>query len=163
MVPAAAAAAARVVKARVGPRREAVGGILVQNAGILRHEKRICQVFADVANKVKLLRTSSMSPTADTASVDLLLPIMDMPLFFFFSTAAVALEDEEEAFGVEVDKRGVLGLLPLLLAEEPELVTEDLGSGSTVAVVTVSFFVLLQSRGEGRSSSTASLLRERLC
>ena len=27
-----------------------------------------------------------MSPTADTASVDLLLPIMDMPLFFFFSS-----------------------------------------------------------------------------
>ena len=85
-------------------------------------------------------------------------------MFFFFSTTAAALEDEEEeAFGVEVDRRGVLGLLPLLLAEEPELVIVDLGGGSTIAVVTVSFFVLLQSRGEGRSSSTASLLMERLC
>ena len=95
-----------------------------------------------------------MSPTADTASVDLLLPIMDMPLFFFFSTTAAVDDDdeeeEEEAFGVDVVNRGVLGLLPLLLAEDAELASEDLGSGSTVAVVvvvvaTVSFFFPLQS------------------
>ena len=95
-----------------------------------------------------------MSPTADTASVDLLLPIMDMPLFFFFSTAAVVDndEEEEEAIGVDVVavapplNRGVLGLLPLLLAEDAELVSEDLGSGSTVAlVVMVSFFLPPQS------------------
>ena len=95
-----------------------------------------------------------MSPTADTASVDLLLPIMDMPLFFFFSTTAAVDDDEEEeeeAFGVDVVNRGVLGLLPLLLAEDAELASEDLGSGSTVAVVvvvvvvTVSFIFPLQS------------------
>merc|ERR1719367_512768 len=88
-----------------------------------------------------------MSPTADTASVDLLLPIMDMPLFFFFSNV-VDFEEEEEAAGVGPVaattpplSRGVLGLLPLLLAEDVELASGDFGGGSTVAVVTVSPFL----------------------
>ena len=101
-----------------------------------------------------------MSPKADTASVDLLLP--NMPLFFFFSTAAVIVDDggeEEETIGVDVvvavalpQSLGVLGSLPplLLIAEDAELLRDDdLGSGSTVAVVVVvvkvSFFSPHQS------------------
>ena len=88
-----------------------------------------------------------MSPKADTASVDLLLP--NMPLFFFFSIAAVIVDDggeEEETIGVDVvvavalpQSLGVLGSLsPLLIAEDAELLRDDdLGSGSTVAVVVV--------------------------